>query len=164
MNFDEQSLVEHKDFEPRHYMFKLRLYIDKSKLMPSNTIKRLRFYITYGDILIKDWREEYKKTRGEEYISQPCLLEFFSKNKANLPIKVTMQVIDKSKNIVQCASDEYSFLESATSLGTPIHGNRDEDQIIQICLDEGLDEREYKNLKKHYSYKLIVEYAPNSLP
>ena len=79
INFDEQSMVEQKDYERRRYIFSLRVHIKKKKLESESSIKRIRYFVTYGDILIKDWREDFRTTYGEYYISHSCFLEFYQK-------------------------------------------------------------------------------------
>ena len=73
-------------------------------------------------------------------------------------------MIDKKKNIIQCISDEFWFLKAATSWEIPIEGYKDEDQILRICMEEWDNVKQFKQVQKHYSYKIVVEYDPKKIP
>lgn len=86
------------------------------------------------------------------------------KNRALLPLKVTAQVLDKRKNIVQILNQEYSFLKAATSWGKTVEGTKATDHGMRILMDEAEDPKNFKQIQKQYSYKIVVEYDTKRVP
>jgi hypothetical protein len=78
-----------------------------------------------------------------------------------MPIKVYVQTTDTSKRVIDKINSYFSFIKAVSSDGMPIKGNNDSKERIRICMQEG---DQFEDIKKHYSYKLVLEYKPTTIP
>lgn len=160
---EETAGVEKNSIQTRHYIFRMQVCVEKAKLRDLYKVNRIRFFITYGDTLVKDWREDIKQCFGDEFISKNAYVAFNQKE-ANMPIKVAVQTYDAKSNIVEGIQEDFSFLKAAVSGGTSVKSSYNKDSPVKICMIETALTEEEKDVTKYHSYQLEIEYNPEHIP
>lgn len=116
MQLEEIAAVDARDTEPRHYIFSMKVGVDKRRLKLSEKVARIRFFVTYGDTLVKDWREDIRHSFGDEFISRGIDLALELKE-LSLPIKVSVQTVDSHKRVIENMQEDFSFLKAIAANG-----------------------------------------------
>jgi len=158
---EEMGAQIRSQLEPRIYMFYMKVSVDKCKLKDREKVNSIRFFISYDDTLIKDWKEGINQWFGDDFLSQNAILTFNSDNNFS-PIKVSIQTIDPNKNIIESIQLEFSLIEAASSNGTLVKPINHSDSSAQICMLE--QNFTTKTDKKYYSYKIDLEFNPEHIP
>lgn len=163
LELDETAAVDSRDTEPRHYIFCMKIGVDKRRLKLSEKVARIRFFVTYGDTLVKDWREDIRHSFGDEFISRGIDLAIELKD-LSLPIKISVQTVDSHKRVIESMQEDFSFLKAIAANGTLITWEHKQNSVVKIWMIESTISTEENETKKWYSFKIELEYNPVQIP
>lgn len=172
MELEQTTTKSNFMIEPRTFVFRLQICVDKTRLKDMKRVSRIRFFATYGDTLIRDWREDIRQCFGNEFMSQPSYVSISIGRFANvslaqyinMPLRISVQTYDRDKEVIESMQEDFMFIKAAASGGTLISARRQDDSRVKVCMIERSLAEESKEEQTHFSYQLEMEYNPLHIP
>lgn len=155
-----EELDDMEQLELLEYFFVLRIFVDLSSMKLHEKVQRLSFSVRYGDKFSKDWMEDIKSHKNDEYVSKAFKISL-DQHHATLPISIQVCTIGHNKVKIESISEDFSFMKLAVSGGTAIHGNLPESPL-KIQMFEDLQNLE--DVEAQYTYRLEIEYNTSTIP